>query len=661
LLVLALVSAGLSGCADDSKFATLTVELASLSSVDPETGENECGLTRETELPAEVTCLAFSLCRRTDEACEPVGLVRTGARGGGARVLRVPRSSVVSFDTAAAGDGFELTVTAYDVDGDVYATATTRGISIGAPVRVRLERRQAEPAWSCAPGTASGTMQPRALHATTSLPNGEVLLFGGVFGDAIDSTILPSGTQGATLQPAIEVYDAVAQRIAPVRVAGSYDWGGRVLFGSRLLPGPQGGPYTIALYGGYEADSGAVLFLDEIQSENAVGSPLVPSPDAAPGPALRLTYDPRARRVTIEPLPLGDADAVPSGFVALSEDLDGDTTALLALGAGAFEGPTRVPDLAPARAVFWVGSSGAIPPSRTSTPFATPRLGATATAIDDERVLAWGGVIDEMANENARLRAGELLSVTGDMAVLRGGVATDCPSAAAAPSPEGVPAPTAFHTATRIASGEVLVAGGLLVSGTTECAGRGVTGLAPAAQPLTVVSIDSTGAASGVGVAVPSTFQAPVFHSATATARGVVLVGGAAKQGLRLEGLTQVGLVTRSGPGAYGFEALPALVTPRFGHAATLLPGERLLVTGGFERIPSTGSERRVRALNFAEVLPLAPRPAPALECSDELLAPGDAGSGDAGRRDAATDASAADASVADAGVDDAGVDDAGP
>jgi hypothetical protein len=652
-LVGALACGWLAGCGDDSKFATLTVELAALSTVAAETGENECGVTRETALPAEVTCLAFSLCRRTDEGCEPVGLLRSGARGGGVRVLRVPRSAVVSFDTSATGGPFELTVTGYDVNGEVFATATTRGFSIGAPVRVRLERQAAESDWSCAPGTASGAVQPRALHAATLLPNGEVLLYGGVFGDAIDATIMSSGTQGATLQPTVEVYDAVAQRVAPVRVTGSYDWGGRVLFASRLLPGPAAGPYTIALYGGYEASAGAVLFLDEIQSENAVGSPLVPSADAVPGPALRLTYDPQARRVAIEPLPLGDDDAVATGFVALSEDLDGSTTALLALGAGAFTGPMRIPDLSSARAAFRVGSNGAIPMPRASVTWTTARLAASATAIDDERVFVWGGVVDEMMNGNARLRAGELLGSTGDTAVLRGGVDTECPSAAVGPSPEGLPPPTAFHTATRIAVGEVLLAGGLLVSGTADCAGRGITGLAPSARPLSVVSFDAAGNAAGVGVTAPADFRASVFHTATATARGVVLVGGAAERdGMRLEGLTQVGIVTRSGPGVYGFEALPELVTPRFGHAATLLPGERLLVTGGFERV--TGA-RRVRAVNFAEVLPLAARPAPALACSDEPLAMRDAGAGDAGRRDGAVADAGADDAATDASADDAG------
>jgi hypothetical protein len=441
-----------------------------------------------------------------------------------------------------------------------------------------------------------------------------------------------------------------------VRIAGSYDWAGRVLFASRLLPGPATGPYTIALYGGYEASAGAVLFLDETQSDNVIGSPLVPTSDAVPGPALRLTYDPRGRRVTIEPLPLGDADAVPTGFAALSEDLDGETTALLALGAGAFEGPTRTPDLSSARASFWVGSNGAVPVSRESMMLVTSRLGASATAIDEERVLVWGGVIDEMLNSNAHLRAGELLSVSGAATVLRGGVESECPPASAGASPEGLPAPTALHTATRLASGEVLLAGGLLVSGTMECAGRGITGLLPSARPLSVVSIDASGAAVGVGVTVPAGYQASVFHTATATARGVVLVGGAELSGMRLEGLTQVGLVTRSGPGAYAFQALPALVTPRFGHAATLLPGERLLVTGGFARASAMGSERRVRTLTFGEVLPLAPRPAPAIECSDEPLTPVDAGAGDAGRRDAATsDAAAPDAGTADAGAVDAG------
>ncbi len=656
LVGLAVGLLAVAGCGDDSEFATLTVELAALSSVATDTGENSCAAEREEALPSEVVCLAFELCRRTDEGCEPVGLVRTGGDhdAAGARVLRFPRSAVVSFDTEASGGAFELTVTGYDADGDVFASATARGFQVGAPVRVRLERRGVDPAWSCAPGSASGAALPRALHAATLLPNGEVLLYGGVFGSDIDPTISPSGTKGATLQPGIEAYDAVGQRLVPIRVGGAYEWRGRVLFASRLLPGPAAGPYTIALYGGYEASGRAVLFLDEAQSENAVGSPLVPAEDAAPGPALRLTYDPRARSVSISPLSLGNPDAVGTGFVAVSGDLEPGGPALLVLGAGAFTGGARTPAFAAPPRAFWVGPTGAVPTSLGASTLATARLGATATALGDANVFVWGGSVAEMDDRQARALAGELIAAGSPTRVIGGGTDLDCPVTLPDPVGDALPEPTAFHTATPIAPRAVLIAGGLLVNG-EDCVGRGITTLYPTARPLSVVVFSDSGAPTATGVPLPAGYQASIFHSATATARGVVLVGGAGVvAGKRLEGLRQAGVVARDAGGVYTFNALPSLATGRWGHAATLLPGERLLVTGGFERFDDAMDARRVRAVSFAEVLPFGPRPAAALECVDEPLVVRDAGAGDAGRRDAG----AADAAVADI---DAGAPDAGP
>jgi hypothetical protein len=647
-----------SGCGDDSKFATLTVELAAAAS-------DACLTDREEDLPASVVCLSFEMCRRSATDCAPVELVRTGGdhEGTGARVLRFARSAVVSFDTRATGGDLELTVTAYQEDGAVFATGTTRGITVGEAVRVRLERTGASTdprQWSCAPGSATAAALPRALHASTLLPNGDVLLYGGVLGSDIDlSGVGVTGAKGATLQPGIEVYDELQQRIVPVSIGGSYAWRGRVLFGSRLLPGAAGGPYTIALYGGYEAEGRAVLYLDAGQASNETGSPIVPAEGALPGVPLRLTYDPRAHSVQIVELPLGNADAIDTGFVAVSEDVGASHEAVLVLGAGPFTGSPPAATFATEARAFWLDETGGIVPSMGATLLATARLGATVTPVDRARVFVWGGSVHETDDLAARAAAGEVLTRGGASRVLQGGTTTDCAYPPPAPSVANeLPEPTVFHTATAIAPTKILLAGGLLV-GAPDCTGRSITTLYPPTRPLVVVSVDSGSGATAVTVPMPAGAVTPIFHTATKTPDGVVLLGGAGLVGLlRLEALAQAGLVSDDGVGGYAVTALPDLRVPRWGHATTLLPGNRLLVTGGFQTYQD-GTTRRARSLEWSEVLPLTP-PGPArLECTDEPMAVVDGGARDAGQLDAGpvdADGGDVDAGDVDAGEVDAGL-----
>ncbi len=643
-----------SGCGDDSKFATLSVELAAVSSAG-------CEAAPEEDLPPTVVCFAFELCRRTSTTCEPVALLRTGAdhAAAGVRVLRLERSSVFSFDTRASGGALELSVTAYQEDGAVFATGTTRDITMGEQVRVRLERVAGTdgPQWSCAPGTTAGASLPRALHAATLLPGGQVLLYGGVFGTDVDLNGVGVPTaRGATLQPGIEVYDPILQRIMPVTRKGSFDWKGRVLFASRLLPGPAAGPYVIALYGGYEADDRAALFLDANQSANATGTPIVPAENVQPGVPLLLTYDPRTRSVAIEANPLDSPDAINTGFLAVSENAGTHDEAVLVLGAGAFTvappaGPTAT--FAAVGRAFWLDDSGQVATGVASTALATRRMGATVTAVDGTTALLWGGSVDEADDVAARAAAGEVLTRGGGSRALQGGTTLDCVGAYPPPPPAvatDLPEPTVFHTATLLAPRQVLIAGGLLVGG-RDC-NLGITTLYPPHRPLTVVSLDPLGVATAAAVTLPMNFVPTIFHTATATAGGVVLVGGAGPvAGLRLASVAQVGLVEADGMGGQVFTPLAPLRAARWGHAATLLPGRRLLVTGGFETDATT---RRAHALAWSEVLPLAPAGPPRLECTDEPFAAVDAGAGagDGGRRDAgATDGGDADAGAVDAGM----------
>src|SRR5690606_7673349 len=89
-------------------------------------------------------------------------------------------------------------------------------------------------------------------------------------------------------------------------------------------------------------------------------------------------------------------------------------------------------------------------------------------------------------------------------------------------------------------------------------------------------------------VAIPSgsLFTPTILHTATyVPGFGVVLTGGASVVGGdRLQPVATAARVT-GGPGTFALDdALQDLTTARFGHVATLLPGHRLLVTGGLVR-----------------------------------------------------------------------------
>ncbi|MCZ7683145.1 MAG: hypothetical protein M5U28_31800 [Sandaracinaceae bacterium] len=69
-------------------------------------------------------------------------------------------------------------------------------------------------AWAC-PGwrADNAELAPRALHEAVGLPNGDVLLLGGVTGTDIDPAGAGRpGRVGALLQQVVEVYDADEHR-----------------------------------------------------------------------------------------------------------------------------------------------------------------------------------------------------------------------------------------------------------------------------------------------------------------------------------------------------------------------------------------------------------------------------------------------------------------
>lgn len=600
LLILPLFS-----CAKSENISTFSIELASVSM------DGSCSDT-EDELPVAVTCIGVSLCRRDGADCTPMPLYRSSDDHGGpgAQSIRLGRLAAATFalDARTESGPHEVNVVAYDESGHVFATGVARDVRLdGAPIRVRLQRSDE---WSCGPAHADidgAPLQSRALHAATAMPNGDVLIYGGVTGDEIDISGFATGAQGASLERSVEVYDASEDRFYVASVSDPLGFG-RVFFASELATLDDEPPYKIHVFGGYSIATGAVLRVDGSQSSaaNSTGLPFVPTAEASPAESVTFLYDPVTHHVDVEPL--GGTGGFTTGFPAVTGFLDDANPSLLITGAGAFTGATSQTTLSDE--ISWVGHEGA-PVSGSFPALLQGRAGATVSVFPNAHgaALVWGGNIGNALLADVRSHAGELVRLSfPDVLPVPGGNA-DAASCATMANSSGAPEPTVFHSATTL-DGGIVVAGGLYV-GAAECPMHGVRTTFNNDQPITVFSISGTTITATR--AISGDFVGTAFHSATRLdANHVMLVGGAFSGMLNsdvvlpLTAFDQVGVV---GPGhtstdGFLYTSSAPLMRARFGHAAAILPGGRVLVTGGFERFMS-GASAKLRAFGSPEVIQL--------------------------------------------------------
>lgn len=600
---LATLALCVSSCAQSDNVATFTIELATSMA------GSDCSATEEP-LPVDVACISVSLCERVGSVCNPEPLYRTDSdhSGPGSESVRLGRLASASFslDARSGVTPHELSVVAYSNAGTVVATGVAHDIVLdGSPVRVRLQRANQ---WACGPKHADGSSRllPRALHAATAMPNGDVLIYGGVTGESIAVAGFASGAQGASLERSIEVYDASEDRFYDVSVSDPSGFG-RVFFASELASASDDAPpYRIHVFGGYVIATGAVLRVDAAQSNaaNSTGLPFVPTADAMPAESVTLSYNPNDHSVALSPL--GGTGGYVSGFPAVSGFLNDDNPSLLVLGAGAFTGATSMTTLMPEAS--WIDHSGAPTGSVPST-LMNGRLGGTSTIFPNApgSALVWGGNIGAATLAEARASAGEIVRLTLSAIQVPGGN-PDTEACTPGVSDAHFPEPTIFHTASPVHGG-ILLAGGLAVGSSTQCTMKGVLSTYNDIQPMTVVTLSgSTPAAFEVA---PETWRASILHTATSlteaegSPEGVLLVGGACRGAdPALTTLGQVGIVTGTTPDSFAYTAIAPLQVARFGHATARLPGGRVLVTGGFTR-EMVGSTASLRALDSSEVIQL--------------------------------------------------------
>ena len=186
-------------------------------------------------------CLELSLCSPSSAdgggACSPVPVTLD-------RMFDSPQSSVI----VPIEDANELHLAAMvgtpssaplQMRAVLYDQASGRAVAAGtrsdltsndfvgdAPVRLRLNSLDRA---NCAGLREQGGVADRALHVALPLPNGDVLLLGGVRGEATSDT-----TVGARLQPVVEVYDHGSDCFIEVGTEGMMGFA-RVLFAATLI------------------------------------------------------------------------------------------------------------------------------------------------------------------------------------------------------------------------------------------------------------------------------------------------------------------------------------------------------------------------------------------------------------------------------------------
>ena len=590
---------GALGCDGGGRVGRLSFEVAALS-------EEGCTAASETvaTLNENAPCSVLRLYRREPGGdLTPVRLLRPGEdhAGQGSLELRFQDRNV-SFDAMLDDDeAHDLFVTVY--------TGRPWAPQYGAHVEnVRLDQEEIRVrlypfrAWAC-PGRAAdedGQPEPRALHAAVTVGNGDVLLLGGVTGTRIDPAgANRAGRVGALLQPIPEVYDPVSQRFRRLTMVGGATGFARALFGAVYLGQDGDGRHRVRAIGGLELPEGnagaAVLAFDNSGILTPLGAPFVPTEGAAAAAVVDLLYDAQAGTLEIvspTPDPLGVRGAAVTVSAQAADDTRMMLIGLTGTGAGQF----------PSSNYYELPRTGAY----SSHALLHQRLGATidpVAALDG--FLVWGGNVDNMT-PRVLSNAGEILRGEGGATAIASDVAL-------------LPRPTAFHSSTPLGDDGVLIVGGVSI------ADGGNLLASPAADPIFALRASGTDTVV-LEDALDGDYRPTILHTATAVPGwGVVVIGGAEVAADRLTPVARVGRVRRGSAGTLEFDGeLQDLARPRFGHVATLLPGNRLLVTGGLERITRAGEEG-LAALSLAEVIYLATEPYSMIDdgtCNDQSTLP---------------------------------------
>jgi hypothetical protein len=438
----------------------------------------------------------------------------------------------------------DLIVEYVDDVGNVLGRGRTDSIDLASAGEIDV-RVLASGAFACAP--AHG-MAPRAFHSATPLPNGELLLLGGIAGADGSDAVDPA--QGFFLQTRAEIFSPATGRSRLVTIAG-------------LVPRAFHQAYVVA------ADASEVT-IAVIGGVTTTGDP-ASTPVAVVGTSTRLALSAQAVGAGGELIRYAPAT---STFTRSAIDPDVERRAFGALAppgsaALAYVGGLDL-DMAGTPVQADVDRVDPATGTRTAT-IATRRrrLGATVTALSADELLVWGG--DPAAGDGTgTAEVGEILNAWSTAP----GTAAITFDAAGETGPH-----RAFHAAALAGDGSVIVAGGFRME-----VGVATTPVGAVVQRLSA----PTGALLATTLADASVATPAGYGAAVRLGDGDVLAAGGnpdpATAGCAVENMGLVCAVAqawRYDSGAGALAPTGPLGVARYGHQLSLLGDGTVAATGG--------------------------------------------------------------------------------
>jgi hypothetical protein len=410
---------------------------------------------------------------------------------------------------------------------------------------------------------------PRAFHSATLLPNGEVLLVGGLVGGKDDS---PRPKPKAYATGKVEVFDPATRTFRSL----SSQVNARAFHQAFLLDSPAAGPYRVLLLGGIAPDSDSTALVDAGRDPE----PFLFSPEtsAKPAGATLISYTPSAGE---------DQGAI------VVEELAGLPSAMFAHAALTADG----------KGLLFSGGAALF---ASASAFQTPSQGMQRVELDGDKPSASASTTVALAKTRVGHQAtilastpaaeGVLVVVGGTMDMAAIGSDADTPaesvSKGQALTPQVSPDenPTAWHTLTPIGVADHMV--GATPNKALLAGGYRLEYQAPALQFARVfdptpsedrlrfvVLGDTIGSKLQIVEDKSQTvFAQAGYHDAIVLYDGSVLLSGGSTQSRSYRAQGQLARVT---PGGQTSSAATTLTIPRYGHRAVRLLDNTILFTGG--------------------------------------------------------------------------------
>ncbi len=450
--------------------------------------------------------------------------------------------------------------------------------------------------------------RPRAFHTATLLPNGQVLVVGGLT-PAPDATDEVFGAAPLYLTSEAEIYDPATATFVQVQETDSAL--PRAYHQAALVGATPDGQYQVLLVGGATADPMSPAF--GLNTGAAPGARLVPFDTSS-------TF--------LNPLPVSGAAAELLVYDPVAHTAT--RTQMVAFTPGIYQGAASFADgIAVAGGIDWMGQplQLAIPtvnqlevsrmletPPR-AVALASPRMGATLSALDDDRALLWGG----------------LLTPTDPAGVYATGLAASG-TVTGTPVTLATAPPTEFQTATVLpvdpstTDRTIVVTGGFVETNMTMNSTMGQALQPP--TPMTSARLLTVSATGTVSQSTPmlatyvldstctmdGRYRPAGWESAVDLGRGRVLVSGGAP--------TVTGTCNDCDDGGSDFRcstaqaslfttpptiapALEPMQIARYGHTSTKMADGNVLIVGGVTS--AAGNPRVLRDVEVYDPRPIVP------------------------------------------------------